>query len=114
MPTATVIRVVSALANTGEHPFPFGCGADRAEARTGGAARRAGPPVSSAPDYELGQLWSMFFSAVLMSSWPLIQETSSFQNEPAPTWAGIASEPSKRKVLAPYRYFAIVLVTSFG
>ena len=63
--------------------------------------RAAGPPgTRGRVTYELGQLLSMFFSAVSRSSWPLIQAVISFQNEPVPTSPGIWSEPSNRKLVA--------------
>ena len=54
----------------------------------------------------LGQLASMFVSAVSRSSWPLIQAVMSFQKVPAPTSPGIWSEPSNRKPVDSVRTLA--------
>ena len=48
----------------------------------------------------LGKLSSMFFSVVSRSCWPESHFTGSVQKVPAPTLAGIRSDPSKRAAVA--------------
>src|SRR6478609_10294044 len=57
----------------------------------------------------------MLFSVVSRSCWPEIHLTGSVQNEPAPTLAGMRSDPSNRNTVALYNTsLAIFRIVSFG
>ena len=67
--------------------------------RQGASPRRSHISLSDAP-YELGQLASIAAAASSTVASPLTIAVACVQNVPAPTSAGIRSEPSKRSVSA--------------
>src|SRR5690349_20234561 len=90
--------------------LPSFCSARHREGRDRrGGASGAAPAASD--DQLLGQLSSMFFSVVLRSCWPVIQEVTCFQKEPAPTSPGIWSDPSKSSPEPFFTTWSAALIT---